>query len=205
MGGEWAALMRSSARARFMLASRAWFKAEMAFIEAGAPWALEPLPPPDQVEAFAGFPRRSRPNQCMAGLFMDTIDPARSWDPEHPVPVVPRVMTKVGESLGAIRDAAGDARVLVLVIPSWWHLVEEERLALLRKVKLDPADYRNGLAQQRMLSVCRELRLPALDLTPSLAAAPDLPGAFLPDRHLSPAGNRVVAEAVAPEVEALLR
>ena len=58
-------------------------------------------------------------------------------------------MKKVSESLATIRDAAGGARVLVLVIPSWWNLVEADRLALLTKVKLDPADYRNGLAQQR--------------------------------------------------------
>src|SRR5262245_31183211 len=153
--------MRSSARARFMLTSRAWFKVEMAFIEAGMPWALQPVTPPEEVEAFAGFPRRSRPNQCIAGLFMDTIDPQRSWDPAHPLPVVPRVMAKVGESLAAIRAAAGDARVLVLVLPTWWHLVEDDRLALLRKVKLDPAEYRNGLAQQRMLSVCHQLQIPA--------------------------------------------
>ena len=205
MSGDWAALMRRSARARFMLASRAWFKAEMTFIELEAPWALQPVPPPEEVEGFAGFPPRSRPNQCIAGLFMDTIDPARSWDKAQPNPVVPRVMKKVSESLTAIRDAAGGARVLVLVIPSWWNLVEADRLALLTKVKLDPADYRNGLAQQRMLSVCHKLPLAVLDLTPSLAAMPDLPGAFLADKHLSPAGHRVVAEAVAPEVEALLR
>jgi hypothetical protein len=114
-------------------------------------------------------------------------------------------MEKVSESLGALRDAARGARVLVLVLPSWWHLVEADRVALLQKVKLDPADYRTGLAQQRMLSVCRKLPLPALDLTPNLAAVPDLPSAFLADRHLSPKGHRVVAEAVAPEVEALLR
>src|SRR5262245_56187986 len=205
MSGEWAALMRSSARARFMLDSRAWFKLEMTFIEADAPWALQPVTPPEEVEAFAGFPRRSRPNQCIAGLFMDTIDPGRSWDAAQPTPVVPRVMKKVSESLSAIRDAAGNARVLVLVIPSWWHLVEADRLALLAKVKLDPADYRVGLTQQRMLSVCHKLPLPVLDLTPTLAALPDLPGAFLADRHLSPAGHRVVAEAVAPEVEKLVR
>src|SRR5262245_10381601 len=191
--------MRSSARARFMLDSRAWFKLEMTFIEADAPWALQPVTPPEEVEAFAGFPRRSRPNQCIAGLFMDTIDPGRSWDAQHPVPVVPRVMQKVSESLGAIREAAGRAPVLVLVLPSWWHLVDADRLALLQKVQLKPEDYRLGLTQQRMLSVCHKLRLPALDLTPTLAALPDLPSAFLGDRHLSPAGHRVVAEAVAPE------
>jgi GDSL-like Lipase/Acylhydrolase family len=204
MGGDWAALMRSSARARFMLDSRAWFKVEMSFIELGAPWALQPLPPPEEIAAFAGFPPRS-PNQRIAGLFMDTIDPLRSWDATQPVPVVPRVLARVGESLGAIRDAAGDARVLVLVIPTWWHLVEADRLELLRKVKLEPADYRTGLAQFRVLRVCREMQLPALDLTPSFAAVTDLPGAFLADRHLTPAGHRVVAEAVAPELEALLR
>ncbi|HEX5010583.1 MAG TPA: hypothetical protein VFY71_09285 [Planctomycetota bacterium] len=177
----------------------------MTFIDAEAPWALQPLIPPEEVKAFAGFPKRSRPNQCIAGLFMDAIDPGRSWDREHPVPVVPRVMKKVSESLSAIRDAAGRAPVLVLVLPSWWHLVEADRLALLQKVQLDPADYRAGLTQQRMLSVCHKLPLPALDLTPVLAALPELPGAFLADRHLSPAGHRVVAEAVAPEVEKLLR
>ncbi|HEX5010582.1 MAG TPA: SGNH/GDSL hydrolase family protein [Planctomycetota bacterium] len=206
MGGDWAALLRRSARARFMLRSRAWMKLELALIEAGSPWALQPVPPPDEEAAFAGFPPRNRPNQCVAGLFMDVIDPQRSWDAAQPLPVVPRVLDKVRESLSAMRATAGRAPVLVVLMPSWWHVSEPDRMALLKKVRLDPAEYRLGLTQQRLEELCASMSLPVVDLTPRFTEHGDPDHWFLQaDRHLNAEGHRFVAETVAPAIEALLR
>ncbi|HZL99855.1 MAG TPA: GDSL-type esterase/lipase family protein, partial [Planctomycetota bacterium] len=144
--GQWAALMRRSPRARLAFHSRAWLRLELLLLEAGWPWALQPGASPEEQEAFAGFPRRADPNQCMAGLFMDVIDPARSWDEQRPAPVVPRVLARTADSLRAIVAEAGAARVLVVVLPSWWHVVNGDRLAVMQEVGLDPAEYRAGLA-----------------------------------------------------------
>jgi lysophospholipase L1-like esterase len=205
MTGEWASLLRRSARARLMLLSRAWMRFEIWLMEAGSRWALQPTPTEEEARAFAGFPPRARPNQCVAGLFMDVIDDQRSWDPADPQPVVPRVLSRTAESLTALRASAGEARLLVAILPSWWHVHEEDRQSVLREVGLDPDDFQPGLTQQRLLSLCAELGLAVVDLTPTIAALPDPSSAFLPEnRHLSVAGHRLVAEVLAGEIARLV-
>jgi hypothetical protein len=63
---------------------------------------------------------------------------------------------------------------------------------------MDPALHRAGTSAIRVQRICQELGLPALDLTPLLAADGEPERLFIPhDRHLSAAGCVAVATALA--------
>jgi len=205
MKGEWADLLRTSRRARLMLHSRAWMHVEFHLIESGSPWALELKPTATEELAFMGFPRRDGPgNQCQAGLFMDIIDPRHSWQTGGP-PVVPRVLARTEGSLRSIQASAGSARVLVVILPSSWHLDEAGRLEYMTSVGLDPADYRLGLTQQRLETLCAKLGLPVVDVTPFARRLEDPTNLFLPeDHHLNPEGHRFVAGLLADRIATLV-
>ncbi len=204
MTGPWATLLRTSARARFMLTSRAWMRFEILLIDSGSPWALRPVMTEAESQAFAGFPRRQGPNQCRSGEFMDVIDEDRSWEPGGP-PVVPRVLATTADALAAIRAAAGRARVLVVLMPSWWHVQPQDRLKYLQEVGLDPSEFQLGLCQQRLVELCRGLDLPVVDITASALQLPDPTSLYLPEnRHLNPEGHSAVAEVLAARIADLL-
>lgn len=205
MKGEWADLLRTSRRARLMLHSRAWMHVEFHLIESGSPWALQLKPTSTAEMAFMGFPQRDGPrNQCKAGLFMDIIDPRHSWQPGGP-PVVPRVLARTEASLRSIQATAGSAQVLVVILPSWWHLNEAERLEYMTSVGLDPAEYRLGLTQHRLETLCAELSVPVVDVTPFARRLEDPASLFLrEDHHLNPEGHRFVAELLADRIAALI-
>lgn len=205
MTGPWADLLRTSRRARLMLHSRAWMHVEFHLIESGSPWALQLKPTPAEEVAFMGFPQHDGPgNQCQAGLFMDSIDPQRSWEPGAP-PVVPRVLARTEESLRSMQASAAGAQVVVAILPSWWHLHEADRLRYMTSVGLDPSEYRLGLTQQRLEALCAKLGLPVVDVTPSARGLADPTSLFLhEDHHLNPAGHRLVAGLLADRIAALV-
>ena len=204
--GEWAHLLRSSPRARLMLHSRAWMWVEMTLIEAGLPWSLVPPRSKEQQRAFDGWPSLKRPNHTVGGFFMDVIDERHAWVPPDGPPVVPRVLARMAATLTEIRAHAGRARVLLLVLPTWYHLVPEQRRILFRKMGLDASGYEAGLAQRRVRRVCGSVGIPVLDITGPASELEDPGVLFLQeDRHLNPEGHRFVAEQLAEVVEALLR
>ena len=202
--GPWAALLRTSGRAKLMLHSRAWMHLEFHLLESGSRWALRPQLTPEEQAAFAGFPPHDGPgNQCKFGLFMDIIDPLHSWEPGAP-PVVPRVLARTEESLVSMQASAGSAQVVVVILPSWWHLDEEERLEYMTTVGLDPAAFRLGLTQQRLATLCAKLDLPVVDVTPVARELEDPTSLYLQEnRHLNPEGHRLVAELLADRIAAL--
>lgn len=195
--GGWATLLRRSFRARLALRSRALMWLELKLIETGSRWALEP----NAEQPDPGFPTH-RPN---LGLFMDVIDENHSWDPASAVPVVPRALAKLEQSLSQIRETAGDAKVLVVIMPGSWHLDDDERLAHLQRVGLDPKDYRLGLTQERIQKVCQTLGLPVVDITTFARELDDPMSLYLEeDLHLNPAGHRFVAELLRDRIAAML-
>ena len=206
MTGEWARLMRHSARARLSLVSRAAMGLELLLMRTGSALALRPTPTEAELNALRGFPSRAGPNQCAAGLFMDHIDDQMVWGEVGGEPVIPRVLQTVRESLKSIQAGAKPAPVLVLILPTWWHVDPASRLELMKDVGLDSEHYRAGLAQERLESVCAELGLTCLDSTRAFNGRSDPLALFLPaNRHLNRDGHRFIAELLTGPVTQLLQ
>jgi len=201
--GPFARMMRTSARARWMARSRLclWLEGWL-FVNKGD-WSLAAdylaAVPND---AMAGFPDDLRQG---AGLFLDVIDETTAWPPGAP-PVVPRAMADFRAGLERAKAAANGLPLHVVVLPTWSHCTAADHDAELRRLGFDPSSFRRGALQQRLLALCRELGLPALDATPWLEAAGDTRASYLSDKgHLSARGNRIVAENLARELAPLWR
>jgi lysophospholipase L1-like esterase len=142
-----------------------------------------------ELEAKEHFPP---PPRDFAGLFFDRVDEDE---------LVRKVEARCRANFERLMARAGGTPVLLVVLPSWWHVDADRWRTALEERGLDPERHRRGLAQQRLLAIAADLGLPALDLSPGLEAAPDGASLWLPvDRHLSPAGYDRVAEWLVPEV-----
>ncbi|MEY4672278.1 MAG: hypothetical protein RL148_62 [Planctomycetota bacterium] len=206
--GPWAVLMRDSLRARmatrsrFLLWLETWLvtNAPQSSLLAGMTLSPELLA---LREGFPGSPPEW--SQCHAGLFLDAVDEQAAWPATAPA-VVPRVLDDLR---AALQQAVGHARgapVIVLVLPTWWHCTDSAWAARLAELQFDPAQFRRGLAQQRVVAVCTELGLPCLDATPWLEAPGDPMVQFVSDRgHLSVAGHERVAEGLSAAVQGALK
>lgn len=197
--GPWANLMHASWRGPLLVRSRLWLWLENALVQCAPSWSVLPYL---QAPQLAGFPGLGR--QTVAGLYLDAIDEQRTWRPGTP-PLLPRLFLHLRDTLAGMQRDAGPRPLLVVVLPTLYHLDPDLYAATLRDVDLVPAEYRPGLSQQRVLALCRQLGVAALDLTPALRADPAPTSLFHEDKaHFSVKGNRLVGELVAQRLAALL-
>ncbi len=202
--GPWARLMRRSARARFMLVSRFWMKTELTLMKLGSPLALQADMDESETDRFDGFPPKTPQNQQFAGIFMDAIDEGlyRRRDGQSVITVA---LDRIETSIREMQASCPRATFLFIVSPTWWHVIDEDRVATMIKVGLDPDQYRVGLTQARLAARFSALEVESIDMTPALRAHPDPKSLFLPnDKHLSPAGHRVYAEDIAGRLAAMI-
>lgn len=205
--GAWARLFRRSLRAKIALRSRLCMFVETTLIAQRSRFALQPLPTPDEVAAFDGFPSYyAEPFQTHAGLFLDAIDEQRRWSGEGP-PVLPRLFADLRAALAEAQQHAGHLPLHVLILPTLWHLQDDRRRQTLQALGMDPAEYRPGLAQERIARVCADLGLPVHDVTGWFRPDPDPETLFLAEDmgHFTPRGHRIVAERLAEVVADRLR
>lgn len=206
--GPWAVLMRDSLRARLATRSRFLLWCETWLVTNAPQHSLVSriVMSPEALALREGFPGVPPVwAETHAGLFGDVIDERTGW-PAGAAAVVPRVQEDFRQALLAARAAAAGLPLLVLVLPTWWHVDADAHRQRLAELKFDPAAFRRGLAQQRLLALCTELGLPMLDATPWLEAEADRRGQFLPDGgHLTVAGHAVVAARLVAAVEAAWR
>ena len=95
--------------------------------------------------------------------------------------------------LAAAVEQSG-ARFALAVVPDEIQVDDVKWAAVLSRYRLDPAEWDAGAPSARLAGICAERRLRCVDLLPALRAAAD---PYLPTGgHLSPAGHRVVADAL---------
>ncbi|MHC5212781.1 MAG: SGNH/GDSL hydrolase family protein [Planctomycetota bacterium] len=199
--GVWARTVQSSWRARLMLRSRAMMWLENSLMQSGHSLAIQPVLSQKERQAAVGYPPEA---QQFAGLWMDVADEG-AWRDAEGTPIVGKALDRVADSLRAMQQRAGDVPVLVLIVPSWFHLEEADRVAELQRMELDPADFRRGLAQQRLAALCADLSIPVVDLGEALDASGDPKSFYLPvNRHLNVDGHVLAATQLAARIDALL-
>jgi lysophospholipase L1-like esterase len=185
LAGPVARLVEGSWRMRMALRLRLWYLAEHLLRVHWPSLALQFDVRDPVLELFAGLPLGIA--HCIYMDAGDHVEPQR------------RVWAKMDEALAALRDAAAGVPVLVAILPTPAYLGPEPYARHLQAVGLAPTAHQRGYAQRRIAERCAQLGLRAVDLTPVLAAAPEPSSLFLKDdAHLSPAGHRVVALALAP-------
>ena len=120
--------------------------------------------------------------------------------------MIPRVLADFRAALVQAQQHAQGLPLVVLVLPTWWHCSEGAWSARLAELQLDPALFRRGLSQERVVALCAELGLPCLDATPWLEASGDARAQFVSDRgHLSAEGHERVAHGLREVVRDVLR
>lgn len=205
--GSWAMLMRTSWRARMAARSKACLWIETFLVEQFPDRSLlaDAVRFAQADDSLVGFPGNNPPDsQSYAGLFLDTVSWERAWPAGAPA-AMPRAMDDFRRALLDARDAASGKPVLALILPTLHHLDDENYRAGLAAAGLEASGFRRGLIQERITSLCAELRVPCVDATAHLEALPDHSSLFLEDRgHLSPLGNDKVAELLAQASEKLL-
>ena len=134
-------------------------------------------PTPEEVLALEHFPEQKQRRGC---LFFDrTADDA----------LVAKILKRCRASLTAIRNHAGQRPVLLVLLPSRWHVDSKIWRATLVKLDFDPKAHEMGKAQKRMTTLGQSLGMRVLDLTSPLSQG----GAafwFKTDNHLAPPGYR---------------
>lgn len=146
-------------------------------------------------EAYALFPETV--GAQFAGLFMDR----RADDG-----LVAKVLARCRQNYRRLAELTQPAPVLLVIVPTWWHISPGVWESEVRRAGFVVADYEYGSVQRRLLRVAEGLGMPALDLTPLLRDAVDRDSLWLPtDRHLSPKGCEQVAGWLVPEVRRLLQ
>jgi len=149
---------------------------------------------PEEQEACALFPLTKETQ--FAGLFMD-----RRTEEE----LVAKAMARCRQNYQRLAEAAQPIPVLLVMIPTWWHLSPEVWKSEVQRAGFVVEDYELGAVQRRLLAVAEDLGLPAVDLTPRLRDAVERDSLWLPtDRHLSRKGCKHVGEWLVPGVRSLL-
>lgn len=186
-------LAHSSWRARAMLQWKTAWLVEQTLREWLPALALDAsalLPTPQEQARWDGI----APDQSV--LFLEQTGA---------VPALDRLCGFVREGLVELQRTAAGTPVCVVLIPSFVQYVPGvfEHLA---KARAGEGAHRPGSIQGRLRAVCAEVALPVFDLLPGLATHADPAGLLIPnDYHFNVAGNRVVAELMAPWLEELLR
>lgn len=194
-------LLRNSSRARLCVHSKSWL-----FVES---WLVQNWPEQSLMHAYRPTAEQLRlgamlPDSLVGGLYLDA-----GLSHEYRVglgPVVAAWLADVEASFRQLRHDAGELPVLVVVLPSEYHVNCELRGRVLAETGFADGVLELGRSQQRLVDLCRRLGLPCLDTTPVLQAAGVGPELFHVDHvHLSVRGNDVVGRAVAKRVAELLR
>src|SRR5204863_6233144 len=169
--GVFAQLVQTSWRMRLALHSRAaaWLETWLWTTGQGSSLLGDVVPDPRELQRTAGLPPEG---QRHAGLFLDVVDAATAWQEGAP-PVVPRLLARLKESLQRAQELAGKRPLVFVVLPTLWHVDEQQRVEHLRALGFDPKRFFRGIAQHRWLDAAKELDVRALDATPILEAEPD--------------------------------
>ncbi|MCR9243441.1 MAG: hypothetical protein NXI31_00310 [bacterium] len=206
--GHMARLVNESARMRAAVYSRAWLWLETWIYTNQPGWSpllnvqpdmAEPLAMAGMPGAYPGFQR------SFAGMFLDARDPQTIFNPGT-WPPIPRVYATIRASFERARAIAGERPLVFTVIPTLWQFDDEARVAKFEDLRFDPADYEKGLAIKRWVEVGTALGEATLDVTPTLAAAPDRAGLFVDGGgHYSRSGSELIAREIAERLAPLLR
>ena len=95
--------------------------------------------------------------------------------------------------------------LVVLILPTSYHVDETVWSAELDRLGLDPSAFQIGLAQERLVAICSRLGLPHVDFTELARELDDPQSIFLPENlHLNPHGHRLVARRLTETIEGLL-
>lgn len=186
-------LARSSWRARAMLQWKTAWLVEQTLRDWLPALALDAsalAPTPDELARWDGV----APDQSV--LFLEQAGA---------VPALDRLCGLVRGGLVDLQRTAAGTPVCVVLIPSFVQYVPGV-FEHLEKARVGEGEHRPGSIQGRLRAVCTELALPVFDLLPGLATHTEPAGLLIPnDYHFNIAGNRVVAELMAPWLEDLLR
>lgn len=197
--GAFANAVDGTWRAEVAVRSRLWLWTELQLLRWLPSWSLQARirPDSDQLAAAAGMPSHV---QAVAGLFLDARDEHRPWP-------LRRLLGTLRAELLAMQRCAGDTPLLLVLMPNQTHVDAARRAELLAFSGLDPATLQPGLVQQRVLAVCAELGIEALDPTSTLAADPDPAGSFLgvDYLHFSERGHAIVGALLAERLRRHLR
>lgn len=202
MPGHWARTFQTTWRGRLAMRSRLALFVEQWLLANAPSLALQPIPTPEELAAFAGFPP---PEQRFGGLFMDAVDEEQFRDAATGAAGIPRILDRVGQSLTRIRELAGEALVVVLAFPTSYHVDEALWTSKLAELGFDPSDFRIGLVQERLGELCAGLGLALVDFTPLIGELQDPQSVYLPvNKHFNAAGHRLVARHLAAEIADLM-
>lgn len=200
--GPLARLMQRSLRARLAVRSRflLWFETWL-FTNHPERSPLRELAAPEPLPELRGLPP---PPQRHAGLFLDATDERRTFAQGGPAPV-PLALDNVRSALRMARQSAGGRPLLVVVLPTLWHVQEDLWREHLRELGFDPAHFSFGAMRARLRALAAELGVPLVDVCPVLQGQ-QAGAMFLGDRgHLSPAGNEAAGRAIADALRPLVR
>ena len=126
-------------------------------------------------------------------------------DARAPTPAVEAALARVSLAWERLAAVAGDVPVLLVLVPTRFHLDEPTWVDGLRAHGLEPAAYRFGATQQRLTLLAAGLGLPLVDLTPALADADGAGEAYQQGlMHWTPVGAAAAADALAPHVRTRL-
>lgn len=200
--GAFGNLLRNTSRGRWCVHSRLALWTEVWLFENKLEWSLWPWfqPLPEQVALSATLPT----GRTAGGLYLDAAHDQVFAGAQGAC--VAAWLQDVEASLRMLQRDAGKLPVLVVLLPTQYHVHGELRTRILAEMQLDPALLQLGRAQRHFTELCARVGVPCLDATEVLAAAGPAIGLYMADHlHLSLRGNEVVAAAVADRLEPLLR
>jgi lysophospholipase L1-like esterase len=201
-GGPFGNLLQSSWRARLCLRSRLALFCEIWLIEHAVDWSILPgfRFTAEQQELHDAMPEA----QTAACLFLDAPREYRFRPGVEPV--VALWLRDIEVSLRQLQRDAEGRQVLVVVLPSQFHVDTDLRASVLAEMHADAAVLQLGNAQRHLVELCERVGLPCLDTTPVVAAAGRPEAIFQQDHiHMSIAGNQVVGKVVAEKLATMLR
>jgi lysophospholipase L1-like esterase len=118
-------------------------------------------------------------------------------DQKEDVEAVRLLFGRLRDALAEVEATVLPRRLVVLVIPSYVQYIPGV-FEHFTQNRPHEGEHERGASQRRVLAICKELDLPAHDLTPALSAHADPKRLVIAgDYHFTPEGNAVVAEAVA--------
>ncbi|MFK7739646.1 MAG: hypothetical protein AB8H80_04920 [Planctomycetota bacterium] len=200
--GVWARLAQDSFRMRLALRSRAalWLESWLVSNKPELALTASARIDPEEMLRLAGLP--PKPQQWGA-LFLDVADASKTWQPGA-VPVVPRLLGYLEDSLAQMREVAGKRALVHVVLPMAWQLDEGIWRDELLRCGLSPSEFRFGELRRRVRAAAAAAGVPSLDAGEALLAEPELRALYLSDRaHLSAEGVRVVANWLAARLAAM--
>tara|TARA_R110002072_G_scaffold109160_1_gene236302 strand:- start:71888 stop:73069 length:1182 start_codon:yes stop_codon:yes gene_type:complete len=193
-------LMQNSRRARMCVHLKSWLFAESWLIENKPDWSLLPqfTASDEQLTLMSMLPEST-----VGGLYLDA---ARNHE-FHPGngAVVKAWLQDLEGMLKQLQQDAGVLPVMLVVLPSQYHLDQELRSTVLAEMKLNANVLQLGRSQRLIRQLCTRINLPYFDATVPLAAAGLPSDLYNSDHvHLSVRGNEVVGKALAAQLTPLL-